>query len=81
MNLLDFTVTAILEEKHDLAYRLYGMTEEQARKKDETFWRNILFQPAVKQTFEYDCYGVKSTRTRVFLANESPYYVGYKGVC
>jgi len=80
MNLLEFTVTAILDEKHDLAYKLYGMTEKQAKEERNTFWRNILFQPAIKQTYEYDCCGVKSTHTRVFLANESPYYVGYKGV-
>lgn len=30
MNLVDFYVTKILEEKRGLAYELYGMTKEQA---------------------------------------------------
>ena len=83
MNLVDFYVAKILEEKRGLAYELYGMTKEQAEAEEAEypFWHGALFLPAVKQTYEYDCYGRITVDTKVFLANESPYYVGYKGVC
>lgn len=83
MNLLDFYVTKIIDEKHGLAYELYGMTKEQAEAEEaeHAFWHGTLFLPAVKQTYEYDCYGVISVASKVFFANESPYYVGYKGLC
>lgn len=83
MNLVDFCVTKIISEKRGLAYKLYGMTEEQAKAEEQVhaFWKGRLFRPAVKQIYEYNCYGRVSVDSKIFFENESPYYVGYKGVC
>ncbi len=83
MNLVDFCVTKIISEKRGLAYELYGMTEERAKAEEQahTSWKGRLFLPAVKQTYEYNCYGRITVDTKIFLVDEPPYYIGYKGVC
>lgn len=83
MNLVDFCVTKIIDEKHGPAYELFGMTKDQAKAEEQAhaFWAGRLFLPAVKQTYEYNCYGQIDVDSKIFFANESPYYVGYKGVC
>ncbi len=82
MNLADFCVTKIISDKRGRAYELYGMTEEQAKEENQVhaFWKGRLFRPAVKQIYEYNCYGRVSIDSKIFLENESPYYAGYKGV-
>lgn len=81
MNLIDFYVLEILEEKRGLVYELYGMTKEQAEAMRPESWRKKLLSQGVKQTYKEDCYGRVSVKTKVFAAGEQPYYVGYKGVC
>lgn len=45
MNLVDFYVTKILEEKRGLAYELYGMTKEQAEAEEAEypFWHGCIY--------------------------------------
>lgn len=80
MNLLDFTVLEILEEVHGPVYELYGITRERAEQETPESWRTKLLSQGVKQTYKEDCYGVVSVKTKVFAADEQPYYVGYKGL-
>lgn len=81
MNLVDFYVTEILEEKRGPVYELYGMTKEQAETEEPESWREKLLSQGVKQTYKEDCWGAVSVKTKVFIAGEQPYYAGYKGVC
>lgn len=82
MNLVDFEVTAIIEETHGKCYELYGMTKEQAEAEPDTDFKYVLFMDGVKQTYEYNCYGRISRDTKVFpVSLRTPYYVGYRGLC
>ncbi|GFI32125.1 hypothetical protein IMSAGC013_03524 [Lachnospiraceae bacterium] len=81
MNLVDFCVTEILEEKSGPVYELYGMTKEQAEAEEPESWRAVLLSQGVKQTYKENCWGAVSVKTKVFAEGEQPYYVGYKGVC
>ena len=49
MNLVDFCVTEILEEKSGPVYELYGMTKEQAEAEEPESWRAVLLSQGVKQ--------------------------------
>lgn len=84
MNLVDFVVTKILEERRGKVYELYGMTETEAREKAKgnKDMEAFLFSEGVMQKYEYDCYGRISVSTEVFTARtKGPYYVGYRGLC
>lgn len=82
MNLVDFEVTAIIEETHGKVYELYGMTREEAEAEPESSFKYILFMEGTKQTYEYNCYGRISRDTKVFVNGmDKPYYVGYRGLC
>lgn len=84
MNLVDFTVTKILEERKGKVYELYDMTEAEARakSKDDKDLEKFLFSDGIKQKYEYNCYGSISVSTEVFIVGKNePYYVGYKGLC
>lgn len=82
MNLVDFVVTAIIEEKRGKCYELYGMTKEQAEAEPDNDFKYILFLDGVKQTYEYNCYGRITQTTEVFpVGLKTPYYVGYRGLC
>lgn len=82
MNLVDFVVTAIIEETRGKCYELYGMTKEQAEAEPDSDFKYILFLDGVKQTYEYNCYGRITQTTEVFpVGLKAPYYVGYRGLC
>lgn len=82
MNLIDFYVKEILEEKKDKVYKLYDMSEEalEHEKHDER-WYEFLLGEGVKQTYKYVDEGGEKTKTEVFniTKNQKPYYVGYVG--
>lgn len=83
MNLMDFVVTKILEEREGKVYELYDMTEAEARErsKDNKDMEKFLFADGIKQKYEYDCYGNISVSTEIFVVGKNePYYVGYKGL-
>lgn len=80
MNLIDFHVTKILEEKRDKVYKLYGMTEIQARNEEDECWVAYLLGDGVKQTYEYwDDGGTRIETVILNLQYDKPYYVGYIG--
>lgn len=84
MNLVDFVVTKILEERRGKVYELYNMTETEAREKakDNKDMEDFLFAEGIMQKYEYDCYGRISVSTEVFIVGKKePYYVGYRGLC
>lgn len=84
MNLVDFVVTKILEERKGKVYELYDMTEAEAKEKakDDKDMERFLFSDGIKQKYEYNCYGNISVSTEVFIVGkDEPYYVGYKGLC
>ena len=81
MNLLDFTVTEIIEETRGPVYELSGMTREQAEAAEPGPWKDELFSEGVKQTYREHCYGIESIKTKIFAGNEKPYFVGYGGLC
>ncbi len=84
MNLVDFVVTKILEERRGKVYELYNMTETEAREKtkENKDMEDFLFAEGIMQKYEYNCYGSISVSTEVFIVGKKePYYVGYKGLC
>ncbi len=84
MNLVDFVVTKILEEREGKVYELYDMTEAEAKEKAKgnKDMEDFLFADGIKQKYEYNCYGNVSVSTEVFIVGKKkPYYVGYKGLC
>lgn len=84
MNLVDFTVTKILEEREGPLWQLYDMTEAEAhaKAKDNKEVQELLFSEGVKQVYEYNCYGSVSVATNIFsIGKGERYYVGYKGLC
>jgi hypothetical protein len=84
MNVLDFTVTKIIEENRGKGWQIYGLSEEEAkeRAKGDEFLQELYFSEVVKQVYEYDCYGVLSITDRVAIVGKDElYYVGYKGIC
>lgn len=82
MNLIDFYVKEILEEKKDKVYKLYDMSEEAlAYEEHDAWWHDFLLGDGVKQTYKYVDEGGEKTKTEVFniTKNQKPYYVGYVG--
>ena len=85
MNLIDFTVTKILNEESGVLHKLYNVSgnrlKEIKNKGDEVTF-NFLMSQGIKQTYKYNDMGGDGVTTRVFnlTAGEKPYYVGYKGV-
>jgi hypothetical protein len=84
MNLIDFHVTKIIEEKKDKVYKLYNMSEEQLieeSKKEDNWWYNYLIGNGVEQVFEYWDEGGKRINSEIFNLDQGnvPYYVGYIG--
>lgn len=80
MNLLDFEVLEIIKEERGPVYELYGITKARAEAEEPEAWREKLLSQGVKQTYKEDCYGQISVKTKVFAADEQPYYVGYRGL-
>lgn len=82
MNLIDFHVTKIIEEKRDQVYKLYRMTEDELEKeKNDLWWYEFLCGNGIKQTYEYRDDGGIRTDTKVFNLDEgqTPYFIGYIG--
>lgn len=85
MNLIDFTVTKILNEESGVLHKLYNVSgnrlKEIKNKGDEVTF-NFFMSQGIKQTYKYNDMGGDGVTTRVFnlTAGEKPYYVGYKGV-
>lgn len=83
MNLVDFLVTKILEERRGKVYELYNMTETEAREKakENKDMEGLLFAEGIMQKYEYDSFGRISVSTEVFIVGKKePYYVGYRGL-
>ncbi|MGL5691715.1 MAG: hypothetical protein ACRDD8_12980 [Bacteroidales bacterium] len=81
MNLIDFHVTKIIEEKRDKIYKLYGMTETDLQieaSKGNFMWTRYLGLDGIYQKYEYIDEGGYRVDTHISTIEEA-YYVGYKG--
>lgn len=84
MNLINFVVKEIIEEKYDKLYKLYGMTNEelQEEKLKDFSWYEKLSHNGCRQKYSYVDIGGVSTKYDFFDLdeNEKPYKIGYKGM-
>ena len=80
MNLVDFWVKEIISETKGKMYELYGITKEEAEKK-EGWLKEFLFCDALEQEIVIEDMGgtYKETRLINLTKGEKPYKVGYKG--
>lgn len=84
MNLIDFHVTKIIEEKRDQIYKLYGMSKDKVNNIDseeEIGWKLYLLSNGIKQKYEYWDDGGVNVGEEVFNLDkgDTPYHVGYVG--